>query len=157
MKDIKTTRESYQQDISKLAKDTGISGLGDILINIIGYATNVLITRGVGPGSYGIYVLASTILRLVSVFTVAGLDNGLVRFIALHHGKGDNARVKGLILFGTKAVGSISLLFFPLLFLTSDFISTRIFHNPDLSAALMILLISLPSNFPAGINQSLSP
>ncbi|MCX5885188.1 MAG: flippase [Proteobacteria bacterium] len=137
-------KDFYKDDISKIAKNAGISGLGEILGNIIGYASNVLVTRRIGPSSFGIYVLASTILRVVSIFSVAGLDNGLIRFIALYHGKGDRARLKGVILFGTQVVGLISLIFFLLLFFTSNFISTRIFHNPDLSFALMILLISLP-------------
>jgi len=138
------SKELNKDDLSKLAKNAGVSGLGEILGNIIGYANNVLMTRSIGPISFGIYVLASTIIRVISIFSVAGFDNGLIRFIALYQGIGDRARVKGLILFATRVVGVLSLILFVAFFLTSGFISTRIFHNPDLSFALKILLISLP-------------
>jgi O-antigen/teichoic acid export membrane protein len=137
-------KEIYKDDISKLAKNAGITGFGEILGNIIAYASNVLVTRRIGPNSFGIYVLATTILRIVGIFSVAGLDNGLIRFISLYQERGDRARVKGVILFATKVAGLICLFFFPLLFLTAPFISTRIFHNPALSPALQIILLSLP-------------
>jgi len=140
----KEIKELYREDISKLARNAGITGVGEIAGNIITYASNVLVTRRIGPTSFGIYVLATTIFRIVGIFSVAGLDNGLIRFISLYQGRGDKARVKGVILFATKVAGLLSLFFFPLLFLTAPFTSTRIFHNPDLSPALQIILISLP-------------
>jgi len=138
------TKDFYKDDISKIAKNAGISGFGEIIGNVIGYASNVLMTRRIGPSLFGIYVLASTILRVLGIFTVAGLDNGLIRFVALYNGRRDRSRLKGVILFGTKMAGMISLLFFLFLFFSSDFISTRIFPKLDLSFALRILLISLP-------------
>ena len=143
---IKNTKEKelYQDDIFKLAKNAGISGFGEVLGNIIGCASNILITRRIGPNPFGIYILASTILRVVCIFSVAGIESGFIRFVSLFHGRGDRARVKGVILFGSKLVGLISLFFFLLLLFTSNFISNQIFHNPDLSPALMLLLISLP-------------
>lgn len=142
--DLRPAKEYLKDDIAKLAKNASISGFGEIIGSIISYISNVLVTRRIGPNSFGIYVLASTILRVVGIFSLAGLDNGLIRFISLYNVKGDKARLKGVIIFGTKLVILTSLFFFVLLFLTSNFISTRIFHNPDLSPALMILLISLP-------------
>jgi len=136
--------KELKDDLSKLAKNAGISGVGEIIGNAIAYTSNVLVTRRIGLDPFGVYVLASTILRIVGVFSVLGLDWGLIRFISLYQGRGDRARVKGVIIFSTKVAGLISLFFFSLLFLTSNFISIQIFHNPDLSPVLQILLISLP-------------
>ena len=136
--------KELKDDLSKLAKNAGISGVGGIIGNAIAYTSNVLVTRRIGLAPFGVYVLASTILRIVGIFSVLGLDWGLIRFISLYQGRGDRARVKGVILFATKVAGLISLFFFSLLFLTSNFISIQIFHNPDLSPALQILSISLP-------------
>jgi len=140
----KPTKDFYKDDISKIAKNAGISGFGEIFGNIINYTSNVLVTRTIGPSSFGIYVLASNILSIVSIFSFAGLDTGLLRFVALYHGKGDQARLKGVILGGTMIGGAVSFVLFFLFFFTSDFISTRFFANPNLSLALRILLISLP-------------
>lgn len=136
--------KELKDNLSKLAKNAGISGVGEIIGNAIAYTSNVLVTRRIGLSPFGVYVLASTILRIVGIFSVLGLDWGLIRFISLYQGRGDRARVKGIIIFSTKVAGLISLFFFSLLFLTSNFISIQIFHNPDLSPALQILLISLP-------------
>lgn len=138
------TKDLYKDDILKIAKNAGISGFGEIIANIIGYMSNVLMTRVIGPSLFGIYVLASTILRVSGIFAVAGLNSGFIRFIALYQGSGDRARLKGVILFGTKVVGMLSLTLFLICFFSSNVISTRIFRNSDLSLALKILLISLP-------------
>lgn len=138
------SEDFYKDDIFKIAKNAGISGFGEILGNCIGYLSNVLMTRTIGPALFGIYVLASTVLRVLGIFAVAGLNSGLIRFIALYEGRGDRARLKGVIFFGTKLVGLISLVLFLIFFSLSNIISTRIFHNFELSFALKILLISLP-------------
>jgi O-antigen/teichoic acid export membrane protein len=131
-------------DISRIAKNAGISGIGEIVSNIFGYATSIVITRTVGPYIFGVFSLANIITWIAQVFSSIGLNEGLLRFVAFYKGKGDTPRVKGSIIFGTKVVFSLSIFFAVVLFYLADLIGNKFFHNPDVSFALKILVISLP-------------
>lgn len=135
---------SYHSDISKIAKNAGIFGTGEIIFNILGYVTSIVITRTVGPAIFGIFNLANNITNTAQILSNSGPGHGLLRFVAFYKGKGDLPRLKGAIIFGTKVSFFLSLFFTVALFYFADFVSVQFFHNSDVGTAIKILLISLP-------------
>ena len=134
----------HQSDLSKIAKNAGISGVGEVVSNILGYVTTIVITRTVGPSVFGIFNLANTIISMTQIFSNAGLGQGLVRFVAFYKGRADTPRLKGAIIFATQVSLFLSLLFGVVMFCLSDLIAVRFFHNPDVGFAIKILMVSLP-------------
>ena len=134
----------YQSDLSKIAKNAGISGIGEIIFNILGYITTIVIARTVGPAVFGIFNLANTIISMTQIFSSAGLGQGLLRFVAFYKGREDIPRLKGAIIFATQVSFFLSLLFAVVMFYLSDLIAVRFFRNPDVGLAIKILMISLP-------------
>lgn len=136
--------DAYNSDLSKIAKNAGISGIGEIVSNILLYITTIVITRTVGPAIFGIFNLANTITNMTQIFSNAGLGQGLLRFVAFYKGRADIPRLKGAIIFATRACLFLSLLFGVVMFYLSDLIAVRFFRNPDVGFAIKILMISLP-------------
>src|SRR4030067_3611118 len=134
----------YQSDLSKIAKNAGISGIGEIIFNILGYITTIVIARTVGPSVFGIFNLANTIISMTQIFSSAGLGQGLLRFVAFYKGRDDVPRLKGAIIFATQVSIFLSLLFAVVMFYLSDVIAVQFFRNPDVGFAIKILIISLP-------------
>src|SRR4030067_1970397 len=110
----------YQSDLSKIAKNAGISGIGEIIFNILGYITTIVITRTVGPAIFGIFNLANTITNMTQIFSNAGLGQGLLRFVAFYKGRADIPRLKGAIIFTTRVSIFLSLLFAVVMFYLFD-------------------------------------
>ena len=135
---------SYEEDTLKAAKNAGVAGLGDIIYMVLGYASAIVITRNVGLEIFGIYSLAFTVASLVGIFARLGLENGVLRYVALYNGQGDALRIKGVITFATKMTSLLGLLLGFLLFILADFLSIVIFHNPDLAKALKTFAIAMP-------------
>ena len=70
-------------EISGAAGDAALIGAGNIAGNVIKYGNNLLIQRGFGPGPYGLYALGMSMVGLfVSVFNL-GLDDAMVRYVAI--------------------------------------------------------------------------
>jgi len=134
----------HQSDLSKLAKNAGISGIGEVVFKILGYITTIIITRTVGPAVFGVFNLANTIISTAKIFSSAGLGQGLLRFVAFYKGRADIPRLKGAVIFATRVSLFLSLLFGAVIFYLSDLIAVRFFHNPDVGFAIKILMISLP-------------
>lgn len=134
----------YQPELSKIAKNAGISGIGEISFKVLGYITSIVITRTVGPAIFGIFILANIITNIGHIFSSLGLGEGLLRFVAFYKGREDIPRLKGMIIFSTKVVFLLSLFLTMVIFYSSDLIANRLFHNPEVGGALKILIISIP-------------
>lgn len=134
----------HHSDISRIARNASISGAGEIVFNIFGYVTSVVITRTVGTSIYGVFNLANIITWIAQVFSTAGLNQGLLRFVAFYRGKEDMARLKGTIVVGTKLAFMLSLFLSLILFLFADFLSVKLFNNTEVGIAIKILAISIP-------------
>ncbi|MBI5056302.1 MAG: flippase [Nitrospirae bacterium] len=140
----KETASAYHSDLSKIAKNAGISGIGEIVFNILGYVTSIAMTRTVGPSIFGVFNLANIITWIAQIFSSAGLNEGLLRFVAFYKGKDDNQRLKGAIVFGTKITFSLSLALTLIIFFCADYMAEQFFHDKSLGLAIKILIISLP-------------
>ncbi|MBI4707248.1 MAG: flippase [Candidatus Omnitrophica bacterium] len=136
--------QTYDADLSKIAKNASISGIGEVVFNVFGYITNIVMTRHVGPAIFGIFNLANIITWIAQIFSSFGLNDGLLRFVAFYKAKGDTQRLKGTIIFGTKITLSLSLLLTGIIFFYADYIAVRFFHDSSLELPLKVLIISLP-------------
>ncbi|RJQ18384.1 MAG: flippase [Nitrospiraceae bacterium] len=140
-KDDATTDREH---LSKIAKNAGISGIGEIVFNIIGYATSIVITRSVGASVYGVFSLANIIVWVAQIFSSAGMSEGVLRFVAFYKGRDDMPRMKGSLIFGSRVSLVLSLFFMVGLYCTADLMADRLFHDPDVAFSVKVLIISLP-------------
>lgn len=141
---VKKDESLKRLDLSKIAKNAGIGGMGEIVFNILGYVTSIAMTRMVGPSLFGVFNLANIILWIAQVFSSVGLNEGLLRFVAFYRGKSDDQRVKGAILFGTNITLLSSLFLSLIIFLSADFMAEHFFNDRSVGWAVKVLIIALP-------------
>lgn len=99
-----------QSDISGTASNAALIGAGNIAGNVIKYGNNLLIQRGFGPGPYGLYSLGMSLVGLfVAVFNL-GLDDAMVRYVAVYRTKKRGDLLRGLVLFCTLLCGLAGIL-----------------------------------------------
>ena len=135
---------TYQNELKSITKNAGITALGLVVLNVMSFVNNAIITRTVGADQYGIYVLATRILEFLMVAAALGLGQSVIRFISMYAGKNDPRKVKGTILYVLRITVLASLGFALIIFLLSEIVSTRIFKRPELAYYLKILMIALP-------------
>ncbi len=88
---------AVEQEIGQIARGAGI-GLGGNAINTaISYLFGILVARQIGADQYGLYTLGVTAVTLVSRFTIAGLDRGLLRFASISRSDGQGHILRRLI------------------------------------------------------------
>ena len=133
-----------EQLIKKIARGGMIILFGGIIGKIIHFGLHILLGRGLGAGPYGLYVLGLSIFSIAYSISTLGLHQGVVRFTAIHKGKGDKAQIKGTLISAL----SISLLFSIfvsiLLFIFSQSIALKIFNKPELTFIVRVFSISIP-------------
>ncbi len=107
-----------QSEISGAAGAAGIVGLGNILGTVFKFISTFLIQYAFGAGIYGIYTLATSLVNLVSSVFNLGLDDAMVRYVAIYRAKKKATSLQGLTIFCTSLagiaglIGALLLLFF---------------------------------------------
>lgn len=131
-------------DITKVAGGAGTVFAGTVFWAAASFFFGIYAARVLGPADFGLYSLGLAVFNVLSILSLCGLDNGLVRFIALFLGEGDKSRIKGAIQFGLGVVLSAGLAVGLFLFLSSRILSEYVFHKPELTAVLRWLALGLP-------------
>jgi O-antigen/teichoic acid export membrane protein len=135
---------TYQNELKSITKNAGITALGLVVLNVMSFVNNAIITRTLGADQYCLYVLATRILEFLMVAAALGLNHSLIRFVSMYAGKNDPKRVKGTIVYVIRVITLASVAFAVLTVLFSKVIANQIFDRPDLLFYLKILMIALP-------------
>jgi O-antigen/teichoic acid export membrane protein len=76
---------------------TGQSVVGLVVAIVATFATQVLITRGMGAAAYGIVTLATQGALVLGFFSRFGMDMAAVRRVAIDLGQGERSRVRAIV------------------------------------------------------------
>jgi len=135
---------SLNDSLAKITKGAGIALAGTFAGLFIGFISRPMIARYGTEADYGIYSLALVILNICVVIAPLGLRQGVPRSIAYALGKNDSEKVQNLIPASIQfsLIAGISLGI--IVFLTSDILAARIFHDAALGFPLKIFALAIP-------------
>lgn len=127
-------QDSY---VGRVARGAGISTVGQGAGRVVGFLTQSIVARTLGPAWFGIYTLGMAVANFVNITSQFGFDNGVVRYVARFRAQGDNERVRGAIIASVLIAFCISLVVSAIVFFGAEFIATTLL-NREPRAALMI-------------------
>jgi O-antigen/teichoic acid export membrane protein len=130
--------------LSKIIKDTGISGLGEFFYVLASYATDVMISRFLGAEGVGIYAQAITIVLLVSLLAQFGFDVGILRFLSLYLAKKSLGYIQGVMYFASWLVLITGVILSGGVFVAADLLANSVFNEPQLTFVLRMFVLTVP-------------
>ena len=101
-----------------------------IVGKLVSYIFTYLVIQWYGVEIFGIYSLSIVSLRVALIFGRVGLDNALVRFIAVYAAKDRRDLVKQVYLRAIGVAIPCSLVVSILLFAAAPILAQKIFQNP---------------------------
>ena len=134
--------EIVNESLKKAAKGTAIAFAGMLIYMFLEFITCVIIARNATQSEYGIFSIGFVLLNFFVIISCLGLHVGAPRYIAYFRGKGEDDKVKGVILSALQLSFMASIFCFVLFFLPSDFFTT-LFHLQQ-SSVLKIFAIAVP-------------
>lgn len=135
--------EEVNHSLNKIIKGAGIFFIGLVIGKILGYFYVMFVAR-LGTEQFGLLNLGLSIVSLLTIVSLLGLDNGILRYVSYFSAKGDNRGIKGSILSSLKICFPISIFLALVMFAFSTQISTIFFHNLNLAPILRIFSIMIP-------------
>ena len=109
----------------------------------LGFLLNILLARLFGAQGAGYYYLALTVMMISTVFGRMGLDNTVMRFIAINVQKRAWDKVAGIYRYAMGLAASISLLVSAIVFATASWIAEGLFSEPALTSIIRIMSLGI--------------
>lgn len=137
-------KKSIESGLKLIAKSSVIVLIGIFISKLSLYIFRVIIARHYGPEAYGLFSLAVMILTLFTLFSALGLAEGILRYAAVYRGKKEYDKIKYILKLSNGTLIISSVIAAIALFLSSEFISLKIFHDSNLIIFLKISSLIIP-------------
>jgi O-antigen/teichoic acid export membrane protein len=135
---------AMQTEISGIASNATISGLGNIAGYIIKSGSSFLMQHGLGAAGFGLYSLSFSVISFVASLFTFGLDDAMVRYTAIYSSKNQANQVRSLTVFCTALAGILGLLgAFGVIYL-APLLATHITHHPEATPFLQLMAPIIP-------------
>lgn len=107
------------------------------------FASVVIIARSFGTDGLGIYVIAFMVCTIASTIGRIGLDQTLLRIMAVHAERGELAAMKGVYRQGLVVTTAVSLALTAVLFVAASWLSEAVFKHHDLAVVMRWMILSI--------------
>jgi O-antigen/teichoic acid export membrane protein len=131
------------KDVHRLATGVGIVLVGRSVGRLIRLAVDITLARLLGPAAFGLYVIGWTMTRIITLITPLGLDDGVIRFGSMHHGR-DKSVVKGVIRESIRTTLAVGLFLGLTFYLAAPWAAEKLFHNSALIPVFRWFALTFP-------------
>ncbi len=149
--------DGRRSDVALVAKGGGMVAGGGFAEFVLRLGIAVVLARALGPSNYGLYNLAISAATLLAGFSLFGMDDAMIRYIAIQVSRKDDAGVRGTIQLGLITAGVFGTLAGLILYFGSDLVADRLFEEPGLAELLRLFAVITPvlafSNVLLGITR----
>ncbi len=121
----------------------GGSQAGILLVSLL--VTPVVVHR-LGMERYGLWALAAALVSHLGLLDM-GVGNGLVRYLAAHRARGDDAAFNGVLRLGLFFYGGFGVLLFPVVILSMGPLMEALAVRPELRGEISFLLAGVTAIF----------
>ncbi len=134
-------RLSFQTEMGRISRQSGIVFAGTIFTAAIGYAFKVYLARVLGAEALGLYALGMTIISFLGILNVMGLPDSAVRFVALYAASKRFEALRSLLWNGSWMLLAANLIFAVVVLKVGPWIATRFYHAPQLARYLPLFAV----------------
>ncbi len=137
-----TDRTPHREDVSTLARGSGVAFIGGVLASIAGWIAQLLLARLLGPGGFGTYSIGMAAVRISSQISTLGLASATIYFVA-RYSKDEPAKVRDVLTQSLGASLVAGMLVGSVLFLLAPSIAEHFFHRPELVSVLRVFACTI--------------
>ena len=118
--------------------------IGLLISNGAGIIYQFALARSLSPANIGVINLALTVIGLMGLLVLFGLDRAIVRFVSHYLAVKDRKRELGSIVTMLKIWLILVGVFLPITWIAAEKIAIGIFRKPDVFPILRIFILGLP-------------
>jgi O-antigen/teichoic acid export membrane protein len=132
-----------QAELTILTKGAGFFTLGHIISVGLDFVIVIALARFLGAYSYGLYSLGIIVLSISSLIARFGLNNGVLKYVALYSGVNNEEKTKGTIIQSIIFTLALGLVIGFIVYIFSSQIAD-IYQKKDLAPVIKIFAVAIP-------------
>jgi len=132
-----------RSEISEAAGNAAIVGFGNIMGYVFRAGSTFLIQRGLQVELFGLYSLSLSVVTLIGSIFVFGLDDAMVRYVAIYRSKKQTNLLRSLTIFCSALAGGAGIFGALLVFYFAPSLA-QFYHKPDIVPYLRIMAPMIP-------------
>lgn len=132
------------EDLRFVAREGGAAGVLGLVGTACRYVNAILLARVLGPGPYGLFALANTVVSFAAMAGNMGLPVSTVHFVAAGAGSGRWDAVRWVLRTALRLVLVSSVAWTVLIMAAAPFVAGTVFEKEGLAFPLAGLALSLP-------------
>lgn len=141
---VEESSESRRGHVRAIARGGGFLAGGSFFDFGSRFIIGLLLARLLGPTDYGLYHLAISAGAMFAGISSLGLDDAMVRYVAILSGRRDRPGVWGTIQIGLGITLPVSALMGVLLYLAAPMVAEGLFDEPSLTPPLHLMALVVP-------------
>ncbi|MFA9432477.1 flippase [Egicoccus sp. AB-alg2] len=135
---------SAEPHVLHAAKGIGYLTAGGGVGQVVRFVTAILLARALGADGLGQYMLALTVAGLCSSLAALGLDDAMVRYLAIQAREGNRSAVAGTLQIGVGISTLVGTITGVGLFVAAGAVADRVFDAPELVPVLRAFGVIVP-------------
>lgn len=125
-------KEEMEKYLTTTSKQTGFVFTGKYFGYMLGFLVNLVLAKYFGPKVLGQYSLVKTVISMVIIFSVFGLNNGLVKYISRYRATDQNINLNQTIKIAVAYAGLFSVIGAIVVFFMRGIIAHKLFNEKEL-------------------------
>ncbi len=135
--------KGVDKKLEGIGKGSAAVVLGFIAGSVFQYLLKIVLARGLGPESYGVFVQGLAVVEVAAAASILGLGMAAARFIGYYRGEDDAARVSGSVVTSVVIGLPLAVVVGALVHVNAGKIST-VFGEPALEPVLSMFAVLVP-------------
>jgi O-antigen/teichoic acid export membrane protein len=123
----------FNRNLAQISRQSAVFFLGTLFTMGAGYLVKIYVARVLGAEQLGLYALGMTMVSLVQMAGMLGLQGTAPRFVAVYNTTGKFDELRGFLTRSAGAIVSLNLVLSVGLVLSGRWIATTLYHAPDLA------------------------
>ena len=123
---------SFQSEMGRISRQSGIVFAGTIFTAVFGYVFKVYLAHVLGAEALGLYALGMTIISFLGIINGLGLPESAVRFVSLYVASGKLPALRALLWNGSWILLASNLVIAAVVLEAGPWIAVRFYHSPQL-------------------------
>ena len=138
------SHDRAESNLRRIATGGGAVFAGGWVSYALSLAFNILVARRLNADRFGAFTIGMSLAILLAHVAPLGLNQAVVRYVAIYRGQHDEARIRGTVALGLRVTAVGGAVLGLAMLLAAPLLATRVFHDPNLTFTIRVLACSVP-------------
>jgi O-antigen/teichoic acid export membrane protein len=138
------SHDRAESNLRRIATGGGTVFAGGWVSYALSLGFNIVVARRLNADRFGAFTIGMSLAVLLAHVAPLGLNQAVVRYVAIYRGQHDEARIRGTIGLALRVTAAAGAVLGLAMLLAAPLLAERVFNDPSLTLTIRVLACSVP-------------